>query len=136
MRLTCCCWVLRSQANTFYVHQPHHHQPHHHQHHHHQHHHHQPHHHQHHLIFVTIITSVTFNVILQPFIHQALHPLSTGLGLFHCIYRQVYDPEADADNPQGRLWLGRTDHVQADRLRQHNPQVTSGSPTKFSIQLV
>ena len=129
MRLTCSSWVLRSQANAFYVHQPDHHQ----------HHHHQPHHHQHHLIFFTIITS-SLNVILHPLIHLCLHSLSTGLGLFHCTYRQVDDPEADAYNPQGRLWLGRKDHVQADCLRQHNPQVSPGSPThfekKWSIQLV
>ena len=156
MRLTCCSWVQQSQANTFYIHQPH------------------P--HQHHSIFITIITSLTSTtVILHPFIHRCLHPLSTGprlislhlqeliaqpdnlcccsLGLcidwfpypdnkysYVLIYRQVYDPEADAYNPQGRLWLGRKDHVQAHRLRQHNPQVSSGSPTKFknnwSIQLV
>ena len=101
----------------------------------------QPHDHQHHLIFFTIITSsLTLNVILHPFIHRCLHPLSTGLGLFHCLYRQVDNPEADAYNPQGRLWLGRKDHVQTDRLRQHNPQVSSGSPThfkkKWSIHLV
>ena len=41
---------------------------------------------------------------------------------------EVDHPEADADYPQGGLWVGGEDHVQTNRLRQRHPLHVPAAP--------